>query len=51
MNVLNVSISYGDKEKFEPVSTKNSDEFTLAQVSISYGDKEKFELLQFWSIE
>ncbi len=37
-----VSISYGDKEKFEHLFTLLMTGFTT-YVSISYGDKEKFE--------
>ncbi len=37
-----VSISYGDKEKFELLVTILRD-LDYQQVSISYGDKEKFE--------
>ena len=36
-----VSISYGDKEKFEPNGSGIDPLIEL--VSISYGDKEKFE--------
>ena len=42
-SVFTVSISYGDKEKFE---RKKANRFFIIlsyNVSISYGDKEKFE--------
>ncbi len=40
--VVVVSISYGDKEKFEPIFDYR--QLLVGFVSISYGDKEKFEL-------
>ncbi len=39
---VTVSISYGDKEKFEPVAARPNRP-QMSPVSISYGDKEKFE--------
>ena len=44
MNNL-VSISYGDKEKFEQIIIPKF-LATFSSVSISYGDKEKFEQIQ-----